>query len=175
MIVTKDSCYAQISSGEFNDDATDFIWNYENLNNVRIEGNKFYSDKSNGEFVICGNKKGLMMYNPWRSVAKNGESEIGFLLGPVDLHYAGKFPYASFKLLNKDELRKMNASDLKIMRNEIYARYGYIFNSNGEMDKYFMAQSWYRGQHKNVSSFLTGLEKRNIKLIQLIENEKNDL
>ncbi len=175
LIVTKDSCYAQIKYGEFNEDATDFIWNYENLNNVRIVGNKFYSDKTNGEFVIFENKKGLMMYNPWRSVAKNGEYEIGFLGYSLDIHYVGKFPYASFKLLNKNELREMTASELKIMRNEIYARYGYIFKSTGEMDNYFRAQSWYRGQHKNVSSFLTGLEKRNIKLIQLIENEKNDL
>ena len=175
LIVTKDSCYAQIKYGEFNENATDFIWNYENLKNVRIEGSKFYSDKSNGEFAIYENKKGLVMYNPWQSMAKRGEYEIGFVRTSLDNHYSGKFPYSSFRLLNKNELKKMSLSDLRIMRNEIYARYGYIFESTGDMDNYFMTQSWYHGQHKNVSNFITGLEKKNIQMIQMIEKEKNGL
>lgn len=55
------------------------------------------------------------------------------------------------------------------MRNEIYARYGYIFKPNGDLDNYFKKQRWYKGQHQDVSNFLTGLENQNIELIQMAE------
>jgi len=69
----------------------------------------------------------------------------------------------------------MTLADLKMMRNEIYARYGYIFKPGSEMDTYFKMQGWYKCQHRDVNACLTDLGKRNIKLIQMIENNKNGL
>lgn len=43
--------YGQIRMGTFINNGTAWIYQYENLTNLRIENNKFYSDKSNGEFV----------------------------------------------------------------------------------------------------------------------------
>ena len=57
------------------------------------------------------------------------------------------------------------------MRNEIFARYGYIFNSGGEMEAYFKKQDWYSAHHSDVNNFLTELEKENIKQIKSIENK----
>jgi hypothetical protein len=54
------------------------------------------------------------------------------------------------------------------MRNEIYARYGYIFKSK-EMRNYFTAQSWYTPRYSDVSSFLSETEKKNIELIKRYE------
>ena len=85
--------------------------------------------------------------------------------------YPGKFAYASLRLLSKEELSILTKSDLQIMRNEIYARYGYLFESDGDMNKYFRKQSWYNGQSKNVDIFLSDLERQNIKIIQAIEKK----
>ena len=64
LIISKDSCYAQIKSGESSVDSRDFIWDFENLENVKIVGNKFYSNRTNGEFVKYKNRTGLIIYKP---------------------------------------------------------------------------------------------------------------
>ena len=139
-----DRYYAQIKSGSWSDDGKAWIWHFENLTNVRIEGNKFYSDKTNGEFVIYDNGqekiKGLKVLNSWSGLTENGEYEIGTKSYSVTDYFSGKFTQASLRQLSADELRKMPKSDLKIMRNEIFARYGFIFKSGGEMDLYFKKQ-----------------------------------
>lgn len=171
-----DKEYAQIKSGKWSKNGQQWISHYENLTNVRIDGNKFYSDQTNGQFVIYDNGqekiKGLKVYKPWSGLTENNEYEIGIKSYSIDDYFNGKFTQASKRLLIRDELIKMTKSDLKIMRNEIFARYGYKFQSGGEMEKYFKSQDWYSGQHDNVNDFLTELEKENLKLIQQIENEK---
>lgn len=175
LIIGPDSYYGQIKSGSFSEDGKVWIWAYKNLTNIRIDGNKFYSDQTNGEFVIYDNGKekikGFKIYDSWSGLTEDGEYEIGTKSYRIDDYYSGKFSQASKRQLNKEELLKLPKSDLKIMRNEIFARYGYKFKLGGEMDKYFKSQNWYSGQHKNVNDFLTELEKENIKLIQQIENE----
>jgi hypothetical protein len=170
-----DKEYAQIKSGKWNENGQRWISHYENLTNVKIDGNLFYSDQTNGQFVTYDNgqekPKGLKVYKPWSGLTENDEYEIGIKSYPIDDYFSGKFTQASKRVLSRDELKKMPKSDLKIMRNEIFARYGYKFKSGGEMDKYFKSQDWYSGQHDNVNDFLTELEKENIKLIRQIENE----
>ncbi len=175
LIFGLDKYYGQIKSGAFSNDGKAWIWTYKHLTNIRIEKNKFYSDQTNGEFVIYDNGqnkiKGLKIYNSWSGLTENGEYEIGTKSYPIDDYFNGKFTRASKRLLSRDELIKMPKSDLKIMRNEIFARYGYKFQSGGEMEKHFKGQDWYSGQHDNVNDFLTDLEKKNMKLIQQIEKQ----
>lgn len=170
-----DKYYGQIKSGAFSEDGKSWIWTYENLTNIRIEKNKFYSDQTNGEFVIYDNGKekikGLKVYQSWSGLTENGEYEIGTKSYQIDGYYKGKYPQASKRLLQRDELIKMTKQDLKIMRNEIFARYGFKFQAGGEMEKYFKNREWYKGQYDNINNFLTDLEKENIKLLQQIENE----
>jgi len=83
----------------------------------------------------------------------------------------GLYPQSSTRQLTRTELKKRSKHDLQIMRNEIFARYGYIFKEGGEMDKYFKSQDWYTPQHKNVNNFLTEIEKANLKLIKEMEAE----
>lgn len=165
--------YAQISDGEWTQDATTWKLNYENLSNVKIEGNKFYSSKTNGEFVVYDNGSekvmGLKVLKPWTEYQDKKVYEIGTKSFEIKTYFSGKFPQASYKLLTKEELAKMSKEDLKIMRNEIYARYGYKFAAGGEMEKYFATQDWYAAQHEKVDAFMTTLETANIKLIQEAE------
>ncbi len=85
----------------------------------------------------------------------------------------GKYIIASERYLIDDDLRNLSKNELKIMRNEIFARHGYIFKKNGQMDKYFSRQKWYNPQHKDVKSLLTQIEKENIKMIIQYENLKS--
>jgi hypothetical protein len=164
----------QIRSGSWSTDGKSWLWNYENLSDIKIEGNKFTSSKANGEFVIYdkgnGKIKGLKIMNPWSGVPENGQWEIGQRKGSPNDFLAGKFIEASLRLLDENELVMLNKSDLKLMRNEIFARYGLKFNTGGEMDNYFRNLTWYQSQHDNVDKFLTDLEKENIRTIQQLES-----
>jgi len=59
--------------------------------------------------------------------------------------------------------------EYKIIRNEIFARHGYIFILGGEMDKYFRSKEWYIPKFNNVNHFLSDIEKHNIQLIKQLE------
>ena len=80
----------------------------------------------------------------------------------------GRFPQASERILSHSDLSGLSKYDLKIMRNEIFARHGYIFKTN-EMKNYFHNQSWYSPRYSNVNSHLTRIENENIKLIKRYE------
>jgi len=80
----------------------------------------------------------------------------------------GRFPDASTSLLEISDLTGLSKQDLKIMRNEIFARHGYIFKTP-EMKSYFASQSWYQPKYNNVSSMLTKVELLNVALIKKYE------
>jgi len=73
------------------------------------------------------------------------------------------------KLSNSD-LNNLNSHELYYLRNEFYARHGYIFVSK-RLNKYFSAQPWYSGKSKNVNNKITNIEKYNIELIRNLEKE----
>lgn len=71
--------------------------------------------------------------------------------------------------LTNDELRNLSKDTLAFMRNEIFARHGYIFKDD-PFKKYFESKSWYRGTKDSVSeSELNNYEIENIKLIKQFE------
>jgi hypothetical protein len=59
------------------------------------------------------------------------------------------------------------------MRNEIYARHGYIFKS-ADLWRHFTAQKWYHPQYTDVNSMLSGIEKSNINLIKRYEKDADE-
>lgn len=83
---------------------------------------------------------------------------------------SGKYSEASEKLFTKAELSKYNNSKLRLIRNEIFARHGYIFKAK-DLSDYFNKQEWYRPKFKDVMSKLTSIEKKNIALIETFENK----
>lgn len=175
LLVDGGKCYAQISWGEWSKDNTQWLQRVETLSNVRIEGNRFYSSKTNGEFVLYLDKgdttRCLKVYQPWSGVTAKGQYEVGFVAGKVELFVNGQFPQASLRLLSASELAKLAKSDLQLMRNEIYARYGYVFKAGGTMHAHFSKQEWYQPQYTDVNKFLTELERANIQVIQQAESK----
>ncbi len=80
----------------------------------------------------------------------------------------GIYPIASTQLLTSLDLENYTKNDLKIMRNEIFARYGYIFKTE-DMKSYFTTQPWYKPQSNDVTNKLSEIEKKNIELIKAKE------
>jgi formylglycine-generating enzyme required for sulfatase activity len=66
-------------------------------------------------------------------------------------------------------LSHLDKQQLRILRNTIFARYGYIFASN-DMEDYFSRFQWYNGVSRDVQDRLTRTDWLNIALIQSLEN-----
>ena len=173
LIIVRNKVYGQIRSGHFSEDGRMWMWEYENINDIRIEGNKFFSERANGEFVRyrngSGEVTGLKINSPWSANLDPGEYEIGTRTSTLEEYLSGDYIEASLILLTAEDLKTITKNELRVMRNEIFARYGLRFKSGGQMDVYFRQKSWYQGQHDNVDKFLTHLEKSNIRLIKEVE------
>ncbi|GAA5020153.1 hypothetical protein GCM10011506_05340 [Marivirga lumbricoides] len=70
--------------------------------------------------------------------------------------------------LTKEFLAGKSKKELSIMRNEIFARYGYAFSSDYLKD-YFSKKLWYSAESKNVTDKLTTIDIHNIQLIKDFE------
>lgn len=81
-------------------------------------------------------------------------------------HYL--YPASSSRLLNSNELSSYNSKQLRYIRNEIFARHGYLFNS-ADLNQYFRSQPWYKAKGKSIS--LSEIEQMNVNLIKGLENE----
>jgi hypothetical protein len=80
----------------------------------------------------------------------------------------GRFPEGSNRYLTENDIYGKSSWDLRIMRNEIFARHGYIFK-NSALRNYFMSQDWYQPKSRNVSAYLSNVEKRNVKFLKSYE------
>ena len=81
-----------------------------------------------------------------------------------------RFDYANVILLNDKMFRKMKKSTLRIMRNSILAKHGYMFSSRDLVD-YFGSQPWFcpRPSNDGVLDELSLVETLNIELIKCEE------
>jgi len=73
-----------------------------------------------------------------------------------------------------EELLEKQSSELRIIRNEIFARHGYIFKSE-DLAEYFGKKKWYKPQFDKVDKYLTPEDKEYIKVIKKAENYVNRL
>jgi len=102
-----------------------------------------------------------MQKNSQGSVNNEGNSSAG---------NSSIYPVASERYLNSDDVNNLTGWELKIMRNEIFARHGYIFKTE-EMRNYFMYEKWYVPRYENVDGMLSDVEKKNIELIKRYESK----
>ena len=87
--------------------------------------------------------------------------------------WGGRWPWTSGRLIHPGELWPLSLGELELMRNEIYARHGWIFN-RPDLRNYFESQPWYRpkgdlpnleSSNRWVEAELTPFERRNIQII----------
>tara|TARA_B100000686_G_scaffold99865_1_gene107080 strand:- start:117397 stop:119940 length:2544 start_codon:yes stop_codon:yes gene_type:complete len=149
---------------------------YRNLTNVRIIGDKLFSSNYNGEFIFYDDKgelkRGLRMEDIWINEKIESDYTIGKRIGSINNYFKGDYPHTSIRVLKNSELENMSSRiELKLMRNEIFARYGYKFEPNGFMDQHFSDKRWYKPQYEDVTSFLTDIEIQNVNKIKGTELE----
>ena len=82
-------------------------------------------------------------------------------------------PESGTKLLSTSDLQGLNAQQLRIARNEIYARHGRTFK-DAELQNYFASCSWYKPNsaynYANENSNLNSIEKQNVITIKNYED-----
>lgn len=80
-------------------------------------------------------------------------------------------PDSAKRKLKKSDLKGLSKEELRIARNEIYARHGRMFDDK-KLQKYFDSQSWYDGT-VHASEFsedvLSSVEKKNVAFIRQFE------
>ena len=76
-------------------------------------------------------------------------------------------PASDVRLLNGYDMRYMPGYQLRLARNEIFARHGYRFNSE-DLQQFFGRRLWYTPVDRTVS--LSDIEQANVELIKRIED-----
>lgn len=77
-------------------------------------------------------------------------------------------PESNSRVLEENELSEMTKAQLRIARNEIYARYGWRFESE-EFAEYFEGKAWYAASENAGNIVLSDVERANIDLIVEME------
>lgn len=90
-------------------------------------------------------------------------NDAGVVYTIEDMYYV-----CSERHLNYMDIRHFTKGELRIVRNQIFAKHGYKFNSR-DLQEYFGQQSWYFPRYNDVSSFLTAIERDNVEFIQAYE------
>lgn len=79
-----------------------------------------------------------------------------------------QYDWLSQRAVTASDLSGKTVGDLRLMRNAIFARHGYIFQSK-DLQQYFENFSWYTPQYSDVTAMLSPLEKKNIDFIKKFE------
>ena len=83
---------------------------------------------------------------------------------------SGRFEFASKILLDNACLNSYKKSTLRLMRSEILARHGYVFEDE-DLKEYFRKQPWYKPAQSNEGIELSFIEKLNVGLIENAESD----
>jgi uncharacterized membrane protein len=77
-------------------------------------------------------------------------------------------PDSDKKVLSEGDIATLTKEQLRLARNEIFARHGYVFQS-ADLQKYFSSKSWYNAD-PSYNRTLNEAEKENVNLIQARED-----
>lgn len=118
-----------------------------------------------GEILIHGLSRSSNKYQ--YEVVEEFSSKIEEAISFVDFNSPklSSVPNTSSRRLIESDLTGLSKKELRILRNEIYARHGYIFKSKDLAD-YFKQFDWYTPISDDVSSSLTAIEHYNVDFIK---------
>jgi len=128
-------------------------------------------DQYDGTFDFTIDTEKNVLKGKWIPFKAKGNAPKTFTLEKKEFVYStthGDYPKASQELLTEADVENLNAEELEVMRNEIYARHGYSFK-NKKMRYYFEEKDWYMPMGIDVRDELTDIEAKNIELIYRYE------
>lgn len=137
------------------DGQTVSVQEYENLLKEAIGGK--YTENTPIQFTASGDMLNYLQNGEMPSVDNTSTEYI--------------FPESSTGFLTDAQVAALTPEELRIARNEIYARHGYIFNKE-DLKNYFESKSWYSGTRTEMVSDteLNEFELANRDLIAKYEN-----
>ena len=143
------------------------------LNEARVMRNEFFA--RHGKRFTTPGYKAFYEWQDWYKPAKN---QANINLNPIEEQnvktiqaYENKIrEKITTEVLNQDIFEGLFTEDLRVLRNEIYARHGRVFK-DAELQKTFAAMTWYKPNPEYNDALLTETEKQNLKLI--VEAEKS--
>jgi hypothetical protein len=74
------------------------------------------------------------------------------------------------RIVTEAELQGRSKAELRVMRNEVYARHGRVFQSP-DLHDYFTRKPWYSQNPSYSDSLLSDVDKGNIRIMQESENK----
>lgn len=183
--IVRDISYRIKESENFEEEITKLegVLNEKDLNNLYA---KMYVKKAEKNFNDGNYEtsfkylKKAEIYNYDIAKFEYYEDLIGFINNnysendyPVYMGYGESYyiiPDSSSRYLTKEELYQYDKSSLGFIRNEIFARHGYVFK-NEDYRNYFTSMPWYLpdSRFKGTLKELNPVEKHNVELIQSIE------
>jgi hypothetical protein len=119
---------------------------------------------------------GIRQYFAWRDWYKPAKNQKTVKLNKIEEQnvktiesYEAKIrEKLSTEVLTEDALGELFAEDLRILRNEIYARRGRVFKDK-ELQKYFESTEWYKANPDFKDDMLVEIEFKNLAAIKLAE------
>lgn len=124
-------------------------------------------DPYDGTFTFTVYPVKQQLQGEWKPFRAKGNTARSYTLTARDFKYqptVGNWPEASQRLLTEEDVWNYNSEELRLMRNEIYARHGYSFKLK-DMRYYFEDQDWYMPVTTDIRRELTTTEMANIELI----------
>lgn len=106
----------------------------------------------------------------WETVQGGKKIELALM---IDDQLKWRFTFASTEPLTMGMLANYGKEDLRIMRNEIWARHGYRFNSPDLQQRFSRVQG-YTPVSDNSKVQLSKLEQLNVEIIKAAEQQPND-
>ena len=128
-------------------------------------------DPYDGTFTFTVSTADGKLQGNWEPFRQAGNTARSYQLSAKEFTYrsdVGEWPEASQRLLTEEEVWNYNSDELRLMRNEIYARHGYCFKIK-DMRYHFEAQDWYMPITTDIREALTDIEAENISLIYQYE------
>jgi hypothetical protein len=134
------------------------------------------------EFYARHGKKfdapGIRDYFNWRDWYKPAKNQAAVKLNKIEQQNVDLLASFEAKIreklstepLQEGTLGDMFAEDLRVLRNEIYARHGRIFK-DAELQKYFESQPWYKPNPDFKDDQLNEIEAANLTKIKEAESE----
>jgi hypothetical protein len=141
------------------------------LNDLRLIRNEFWARRGR-VFVTPGFKQ----YFEWREWYKPLKDQSKVKLNPIEEQNVKLIESMETKMrerialepITEDIVSGLFVEDLRVLRNEIYARRGRIFK-DAALQKYFAAQTWYQPNPDFKDEQLSEIESKNLEIIREAE------
>lgn len=124
-------------------------------------------DPYDGTFTFTLSVKDQEVEGDWQPFRKQGNSAKTYTLQARNYEYradVGNWPEVSQRLLTEEDVWNYDSEELRLMRNEVYARHGYSFKIK-DMRYHFEEQDWYMPVTTDIRTAITDIEVKNIELI----------